>query len=719
LFSNLGITLNADIPTALPVYNWDPLHPVWNSLESVPDFTTVTDTYIDDGDRVFAASGAVGGFTTSPMAGEAAVIVAPAGNVIVNSFLVVENLEDLDSDGTPDAAELFINEINLLLGGIGDCTWLTENPISGVIPAGGSQPVDIMVDATGLTVGVYTCDIVISSNDPDENPVVVPVTLNVVDVDMVTVTWCEPPPITGISSQPDTVYICVDDVTGKNIIAYQLTVGFDNAVLNCVDAISVGTISAPFGPPTVNCATPGEITVGGFGTSPLAGSGALVGLIFNVVGAPGDITDLCINNMLFNAGDPAANIPNPCCPYEVLNIFDITGNVIYCPNGNPVPNADMILTGGASATDVTDPLGYYEFLNLLGGQDYTVTPSKSGDVDPLFDISCFDAALCAQIAVGILSADHCDSLAADVDEDGNIFTFDAALICRYAVGLPPFSADDHTGEWRFEPASRSYTPLNSDQPNQDYSAALLGDVDGNWTPAAPQLAKQGIKEVSFEGLNGIDIPAGEIISIPFMVEAGEEVISADIDFRYDPQIMRFVEVATGSLAENFQVIANTEEDGRVRVGAFSATAVTGKDELLALRFEVIGKDRQSGNMTLDRYLVNGSLLKKGERSFTVGASKVPTRFALHQNYPNPFNPETVIRFDIPQVRGKQVRVRISIYNTAGQLVRVLMNEQRKPGIHEVTWDGRDGFGNSVSSGVYFYIISAGDFFSTKKMVLLK
>ncbi len=60
-----------------------------------------------------------------------------------------------------------------------DCAWLTESPVSGLIPASGNQIVDIFVDATGLTAGTYNCDLIINSNDPDEPNVIVPVTLNV------------------------------------------------------------------------------------------------------------------------------------------------------------------------------------------------------------------------------------------------------------------------------------------------------------------------------------------------------------------------------------------------------------------------------------------------------------------------------------------------------------------------------------------------------------
>jgi hypothetical protein len=91
------------------------------------------------------------------------------------------------------------------------------------------------------------------------------------------------------------------------------------------------------------------------------------------------------------------------------------------------------------------------------------------------------------------------------------------------------------------------------------------------------------------------------------------------------------------------------------------------------------------------------------------------RVVLSQNVPNPFNPTTTIRFSLPASE----RVALAIYNANGALVRVLVDGVRERGSHEATWDGRDGAGGSVSSGVYFYRLTAGKFSESRKMVLLK
>jgi hypothetical protein len=90
-------------------------------------------------------------------------------------------------------------------------------------------------------------------------------------------------------------------------------------------------------------------------------------------------------------------------------------------------------------------------------------------------------------------------------------------------------------------------------------------------------------------------------------------------------------------------------------------------------------------------------------------------FVLHDASPNPFNPSTMIAFDLPVA----ARVRLSIYDVSGRLVKELLNEKREEGRHRAAWDGKDDRGQSVASGVYLYRLAAESFTETKRMVLLK
>jgi len=94
---------------------------------------------------------------------------------------------------------------------------------------------------------------------------------------------------------------------------------------------------------------------------------------------------------------------------------------------------------------------------------------------------------------------------------------------------------------------------------------------------------------------------------------------------------------------------------------------------------------------------------------------IPEEFSLHQNYPNPFNPTTRIQYDMPN----DEYVIIDIYNLLGNRVRSLLKSEQKAGYNYVMWDATNDLGQSVSAGMYIYTIQAGEFRSTRKMLILK
>ena len=99
-----------------------------------------------------------------------------------------------------------------------------------------------------------------------------------------------------------------------------------------------------------------------------------------------------------------------------------------------------------------------------------------------------------------------------------------------------------------------------------------------------------------------------------------------------------------------------------------------------------------------------------------GAEAPVIRNALAQNAPNPFNPVTTIAYSIAQTGPVTIR----IYNAGGALVRTLVDKPHAPGTYSVRWDGKDGSGLRLASGVYFYKIETGaGFRDSKKLILLK
>ncbi len=101
--------------------------------------------------------------------------------------------------------------------------------------------------------------------------------------------------------------------------------------------------------------------------------------------------------------------------------------------------------------------------------------------------------------------------------------------------------------------------------------------------------------------------------------------------------------------------------------------------------------------------------------FTEDEVMAITVTALGGNYPNPFNPQTTISYDLKDT----ARVRLSVYNVKGQLVRSLVNTDQAAGRYRVVFDGRDDRGNPLSSGIYLYRYTAGRYSSTRKMILMQ
>jgi parallel beta-helix repeat protein len=121
---------------------------------------------------------------------------------------------------------------------------------------------------------------------------------------------------------------------------------------------------------------------------------------------------------------------------------------------------------------------------------------------------------------------------------------------------------------------------------------------------------------------------------------------------------------------------------------------------------------------------NGNRINLGSYGNTIYASKsfpgtnsvqalaeaeVPKSHHLYQNFPNPFNPSTTIRYSLP----KTADVSLRIFNTLGQEVALLVNEQKATGYYQSTWNA------DVPSGIYFCRLQAGDFVETRKLVLLR
>jgi hypothetical protein len=174
---------------------------------------------------------------------------------------------------------------------------------------------------------------------------------------------------------------------------------------------------------------------------------------------------------------------------------------------------------------------------------------------------------------------------------------------------------------------------------------------------------------------------------------------------------KFISAEKGDLLTSYTtpvMVMSRSDNSNVYVDLSLAGAdvkgISQEGQLVILRFE--GKANVSLSSADLRNVANSAMLVK----FGDNTRAIPTEFALSQNYPNPFNPATVISYQVPAVSA----VQIDVFNSIGEKVASLVNEVKEPGYYEVTWNAV-----SMTSGVYFFRINAGEFSAVKKMMLMK
>lgn len=175
--------------------------------------------------------------------------------------------------------------------------------------------------------------------------------------------------------------------------------------------------------------------------------------------------------------------------------------------------------------------------------------------------------------------------------------------------------------------------------------------------------------------------------------------------------VRFVPTGSNPVPANFPTNAQnmTIEDSEGRTAVFR-TAFTEADYMgQAVPTEAFNLTALVGNFNGTLQLTPRNL---GDFNFDVSNERFDGayEFRLSQNYPNPFNPSTTIRYSVAEMSN----VRLTVYDILGRVVATLVNDVHAPGIYNVNFDA-----SRLASGTYIYRIEAGDFMSTRKMLLIK
>jgi hypothetical protein len=349
------------------------------------------------------------------------------------------------------------------------------------------------------------------------------------------------------------------------------------------------------------------------------GQGIIAYVNFEAVGDVDDVSGITFTRAQINEAD--VSIQNGSIRV-IASTYDISGTVRFFATSNPVPNASLDLTGTGSRQANTNASGQFTITGVEPG-NYTLTPSKSDDLGGL---SATDASRIARHAVGLQSFSCMEKIAADVSRNGEISSVDASRVARYAVGLITCLNDTtDCRDWVFVPqtisactawppitfdGTRTYTPLSADLTGQDFVAVRLGDVTGNWTPAAtvvvPAVPRAPMAMPLEAGCEKI-VATDDALTVPIVLEQEVAIEGLDIRLSFDESVLDATDATLGGGVldgQNYTIQTNLGIAGEVSL-AISANSnlFTGSGNVAFVTFTVVG-DAGATDLSFARFDVN-------------------------------------------------------------------------------------------------------------------
>ena len=191
------------------------------------------------------------------------------------------------------------------------------------------------------------------------------------------------------------------------------------------------------------------------------------------------------------------------------------------------------------------------------------------------------------------------------------------------------------------------------------------------------------------------------------------ILDDNISIEYN---LSLIDANTGKTIGSFEGVTFDKSNVRYLVNQsyqISTKGMGNKQVMLKLAANV--KD-PANVLSPDYYLTSSysdegnAVQKKGIKNISCEGENIIKSYALEQNYPNPFNPTTKINYQIPN----SDYITIKVYDVLGNVVKTLVEEYREKGKHSINFDA-----SRLASGIYFYQLKAGNFISTKKLLLLK
>lgn len=460
-------------------------------------------------------------------------------------------------------------------------------------------------------------------------------------------------------------------------------------------------------------------------------SARIIDLDFTVLGGLGDscLVQWTGNNELVDPeGETIADLDWLDGSVFVVELHDLSGNIVYYDLTSPVPDVTVDLSGDFAETAVSDENGAYLFQDIIPG-DFLICPSRAEDDA---GVTVTDIVLIRRHIVWLEIFDSPYKLvAADVNNSGGVTVADVIKMRRYLADLEElpsgnwafvdstFAVDD--GNWADAPACIEATLWDTDLTDSSFVGIRMGDVDNSWAQGLRGIAPPKVTDTAVLDLADCYGLPGDTVYMPVNVAGFDGVAGLEMHLEYPDYGMRFIDISSDVVDGP----TTNGHDGAIHFvweDIFNVVHVDDGEEIAYISFEILEGAQDSMMVSFTAaYVVDEGGLDFGVESldgyvllqqtpYEGGGTVIPKYYRLGQNYPNPFNAQTVIDFDLP----RSSHVAIDVYDMLGRRTAILVDDILEAGYHQIIWDAAD-----QPSGVYFYRIKAGDFADSRKTLLLK
>ncbi len=302
----------------------------------------------------------------------------------------------------------------------------------------------------------------------------------------------------------------------------------------------------------------------------------------------------------------------------------------------------------------------------------------------------------------------------DIKADGAVNLFDVLRLIDIVLGRTP-SASEYE-KWSSD--------LNNDGATDVADITSLIDLAVAATPRVESDQPADYSGHAELTISALPRDVTGPVSVPVQIKSSAPVSGLQFSFKLDAHRFLVAQPRVTELSRHMSVAIEPHGD-EVAVMLYSLTGdplPLNEGTVLQIPVTIAEPLAKNEDLKITSALagtVGGGALQMEYGNPSPAVSAAPESFALMQNTPNPFNMSTRITYEVPTLQQGSAPIKLMVYNAQGQEVKTLVNERRSAGRYTVNWDGRDNAGNYVSSGVYFYKMTAGSVVLTKKLAVTK